>query len=98
MGELRTAGAFPDCPDIGCRGLEPVVDANIAATVELDAGLGEPDPGGVRNAPGRDQDVAALDSLLAKGGAHSDADFLSGSAVHIDGLGPGQKTNALLAE
>ena len=51
----------------GARGLQPLVDANVAARVQLDAGLLEPDPGGVRHASRRDQDVAALDVLLAGG-------------------------------
>ena len=38
---------------------------NVAARVQLDAGRFEPDPGGVGSAPGRGQDVAALDRLLA---------------------------------
>ena len=85
--ELRAAGAFPERPDIGRGRLQPLIDANVAAIIQLDAGLLEPDPGGVGNAPRRDQDVAALDLLLAGGGAHGNADFLSGSAVHIEGLG-----------
>ena len=96
--ELRAAGAFPDGPDIGRSRLQPLVDANVATTVQLNAGLLEPDPGGVRNAPRRDQDVAALDLLLAGGRAHGKADFLSGSAVHMEGLGRHQKLNAFVTE
>src|SRR5262249_49776674 len=47
----------------------------------------EPDPGGVWNASRRDQDVAALDLLLTGGRAHGNADFLAGSALHIESLG-----------
>ena len=43
------------------RCLQPIVDADITATVQLDADLAEPDPGGVGNTPGRDEDVAAFD-------------------------------------
>jgi hypothetical protein len=85
--KLRAAGAFSKGPDIGRGRLQPLIDANVATTVQLDASLLEPDPGGVRNAPRRDQDVAAFDALLAGGRAHDKADFLSGSAAHIDGLG-----------
>ena len=63
--ELRAAGAFADRPDVGRARLQPLVDADVAARVQLDAGLVEADAGGVGNAPGRDQDVAALDLLLA---------------------------------
>ena len=85
--KLRAAGTFPDGPDIGRGRLQPLIDANVATIVQLDAGLLKSDPGGVRNAPRRDQDVAALDLLLTGGCAHGEADFLSGVAVHIDGLG-----------
>src|SRR5271170_8302966 len=68
VGELRAAGAFADGPDLGRTRLQPLVDANKAAAVELDAGVLEPDPGGVWNASHRDQDVAARDASLAGGG------------------------------
>ena len=79
--ELWAAGTFADGPDLGRARLQPLIDANVATTVQLNAGLLKPDPGGVRNAPRRDQDVAALDLLLAGGRAHDKADFLSGSAA-----------------
>ena len=65
MGEHRAAGAFAQGPDVRRARLQSLVDANKAALVQLDAGLVEPDPGGVRNAPGRNEDVAALDRLFA---------------------------------
>src|SRR5260221_6289315 len=85
--ELWAAGAFPDGPDLGRTRVQPLIDANIAAIVQRDTGLLKPDPGGVRNAPRRDQDVAALDRLLARGRAHSNADFLSRPALPEQGLG-----------
>ena len=96
--ELRAAGAFPNGPDIGRRRLQPLIDANIAATVQLDAGLFEPDAGGIGNASCRGQDIAALDPLLAGGCAHGEADFLSGAAPHIEGLGRHENLNAFLTE
>ena len=40
---------------------------NVAAAVQLDAGLREPDPRCVRHAPRRDQDVAAFNGLFTEG-------------------------------
>ena len=96
--KLRAAGAFPDRPDIGRRRLQPVIDANVAVSVQLDAGLLEPDPGGIGNAPRRDQDVAALDLLLTGGRAHGEADFFAGSALHIEGLRLEEKLNAFVTQ
>jgi hypothetical protein len=62
--ELRTPRAFTDGPDMGCTGLQPLVDANEAVSVQLDAGPVEADVGGVRDASSRDQDVATLKRLL----------------------------------
>ena len=42
MRELRAAGAVPHGPHVGRRGLQPVVDANISARVQRDAGLLSP--------------------------------------------------------
>ena len=65
VGEQRAAGAFAERPDVRRARLQPLVDLDETAIVQLDAGLVEPDAGGVRNAPGRDEDVAALDRLFA---------------------------------
>ena len=51
--KLWAAGAFPYRLDIGRRRLQPLIDANVATTIELDAGLLKPDPGSVRNAARR---------------------------------------------
>ena len=66
VGELRAAGALADRPDIGRARLQPVVDRDVAPRVQLDAGHLQPDPGGVGRASRRDQDVAAVDGLLAR--------------------------------
>ena len=84
--KLRASGGFPQGPDTGRIRLQPLIDANVATIIQLNTGLLKPDPGGVRNAPRRDQDVAAFDLLLTGGCAHGDADFLSGLAVHVVGL------------
>ena len=65
MRELRTAGALADRPDSGRARLQPLVDANIAAIVQLDPGHIEADPVGIRNATRGDQDVAAFNRPLA---------------------------------
>jgi hypothetical protein len=96
--ELRAAGAFPNGPDIGRGRLQPLIDANVATTLQLDAGLLEPDPGSVRNAPRGNQDVAALDLLLTGSRAQGNADFLTGSAVHIEGLGRHQKLDSFVTQ
>ena len=96
--ELWATGAFPDGPDLGRARLQPLVNANVAMTVHLNTGLLKPDPGGVRNAPRRDQDVAALDVLLTGGRAHNKADCLSGSAVHLEGLGRHENLNTFVTE
>ena len=88
----------PMAQTLGRGRLQPLVDADVAARVQLDAGLVEADPGGVRHAPGRHQDVAALDVLLAGGRAHDKADALAGSAVHLEGLGRQQNLDAFVAE
>ena len=85
--ELWAAGAFPHRPDLGRTRLQPLVDPDIATTVQLDTGHLKPDPGAVRNAPGGDQDIAALDSLLTGGRADEKTDSPSGSALHAKELG-----------
>src|SRR5271166_696162 len=87
MRELRAAGAFADRPDIGRGRLQLLVDADVTASVQLDAGLLEPDLGVVRKAPRRDQDVGTPDRPLTGSRAHGNADLLAGAAAHVEGLG-----------
>src|ERR1700744_4929716 len=61
VSEHRAAGAFAQSPHIRRSSLQALVDANNPPVGELDAGLVEADSRGVRNASGRDEDVAALD-------------------------------------
>src|SRR5207249_11484524 len=96
--ELWATGAFPDGPDLGRARLQPLVNADVAMTVHLNTGLLQPHPGGLRNAPRRDQDVAALDVLLTGGRAHDKADCLSGSLVQLQGLGRPEHLHTVVAE
>jgi hypothetical protein len=54
---MGAAGAFPDSPDIGRGRLQPLIDADIAAGIQLDAGRLKTGPGGIGNAPRRDEKV-----------------------------------------
>ena len=65
MGELPTARALANRPDVGRARFEPVVDRDISPCVERDTGELEPDPFGIGGAPGPGQDVAAFDGLIA---------------------------------
>src|SRR5207245_8991638 len=73
-------------------------DAHVATNVQLDAGLLETDSGGVRRAPHRDEDVAALDPLLPGRRAHCERHVLSGSAGHAERLGRHETFDAFAAE
>jgi len=96
--ELRAAGAFPHGPDVGGARLQPPIDADVAARVQLDAGLGEADPGGVRRAAQCHQDVAARDVSLAGGSAHDNDDAVAGPAVHPQRLGLRDNLDAFIAK
>ena len=73
VGELPPARDVADGIDAPVGGLEPLVDDDPAAVV-CDAGLLEAETVGVRAAAGRDQEMAALDRLLAVAVAHHDLD------------------------
>src|SRR5262252_8658569 len=80
MRKLRAAGTFAERPDPGRRRLQSLVDADVAAAVQLDSHFFEADAGRVWDPPRCDQQVAALDFLLAGGSAHRHADLFTGSA------------------
>src|SRR5262249_12997571 len=63
--ELRAACAVPHRPDAGRGGLQPPLDAANSASVQFDAAFLKSDPARVRNAPRGNQNVAALELLLA---------------------------------
>jgi hypothetical protein len=77
----------PRAQTSGRARVQPLVDANVTATVQLDADFAEADPGGVRNAPRGNEDVAAPDVLLAGARADVEAHFLSGLTAHTEELG-----------
>jgi hypothetical protein len=66
--ELWTAGAFSDGPYIWRTCLQSAIDANVTAPVQFNAGLLQSNSSGIRNAASRDQDVASVNVLLARGG------------------------------
>ena len=67
VGELRTAGTVAHGPNVGGRGLQPLVDSNIAARVQLNTGLADVDSIRVGRSPGRHQNVASLPKFFPHG-------------------------------
>src|SRR4029077_7693871 len=98
MRELWTAGAFPDGPYIWHTCLQSAIDANVTAPVQFNASLLESNSAGIRNAPSRDQDVAAVNSLLTRGGAHAKRNLVSRSPTYLEQLGLDKNLNTLVAE
>src|SRR5262249_20678257 len=98
VGELWTAGAFAERPHVRRARLQPVIDADEAATVQVNAGLLESDPGGIRNTPSRDQNVAAVDCLFAGGRAHGKAHLLPASPAHLQKFSLQKNLNPFVAE
>jgi hypothetical protein len=96
--ELWTAGAFPDGPYIWRTCLQSAIDANVTAPVQFNAGLLESNSGGIRNAPNRDQDVAAVNVLLTRGGAHGKCNLVSRSPSYLEQLALDQNLNTFAAE
>src|SRR5262249_256141 len=76
----------------------PAIDANIAAPVQLNAGLLKSNPSGVRNTPHRDQDVAAIDILFSGDGAHHNRNLVSGSPTNAKQFGLDKNLNTLVAQ
>jgi hypothetical protein len=96
--ELWTAGAFPDGPYIWRTCLQSAIDANVTAPVQFNAGLLESNSGGIRNAPNRDQDVAAVNVLLTRGGAHGKRNLVSRSPTYLEQLALDKNLNTFAAE
>ena len=96
--ELWAAGTFANGPDLRRARLKPLIDANVATTVQLNTGFFKSNRCGVRNAPGRNQDVASLDLSLAGPRAHDKSHFVSGSAMHMQSLGRHQNLNTFAPE
>ena len=95
MRELRTSGALTDRPNCRRCCLQPLVDANVAAAVEIDPCHIEADPVSVRNASRGDKDVAAFDGLLAGSRPHRHCDLFAGTATHLEDLGPRDEAECL---
>src|ERR1700756_4468579 len=98
MGELWAAGAFPQRPHVRRTRLQSAIDANVTASVQFNAGVLKSNSGSVRNAPSRDQDVAAIDALLTGRGARSKRDLVSRSPNYFKELGLDKNLNGLVAE
>src|SRR5262245_66432809 len=98
MRELRAAGTFTKRPDVRRSCLQALVDANVAAAVQLDADLVEADAGGVRDASCSDQQVAALNLPLAGGRAHGHAHLFARSALPVEGLRLDEEGDAFIGE
>src|SRR5262249_5214038 len=95
VGELRAAGTLADCPDAWRARLEPIVDADVAARLQLDAGQFEPDAVGVGSAPDRDQDIADSDGRLLTRRPHPQVNVLSTSSLNVDDVSREQERDAL---
>jgi hypothetical protein len=96
--ELWAAGAFAQRPHIWRTHLQSAIDANVTASVQFNAGLPKSNSSGVRNAPDRDQDVAAIDALLTGRGAHSKRYLASRPPKYLKELGLDKNFNGLVAE
>src|SRR5262245_17521649 len=98
MGKLRASGTFAERPHAGRGCLQPLVDANIAALIQGDTCLFEPDSGRVRNAPHRDENIAALDVALARSAVQREAQSLSRPAAHFGNVDIKKKFDSLADE
>jgi hypothetical protein len=76
------------CPEAR---LQPIVDANIAAGVGLDAGRFEPDPGSVGDAPRGDEQIAGLEPSIARGSPQCQHDLITRAALNGESLRPQQE-------
>src|SRR5215470_8141385 len=85
--ELWATSAFSNGPDFGRTRFQPPIHPNVTATVQPNPGLLKSDPGGIRNAPSRDEDVAAIDVLLTSSRAHDEANPLSRLPTYLEELG-----------
>src|SRR5881409_919949 len=77
MRELWAPGAVAERPHLGCARLQAIVDGDVAVRVQFDAGLVQADRRGVRCAPRRNEDIAALDGPVTLSRADGDADAFS---------------------
>src|SRR5262249_51192315 len=95
---LRTASAFSHCPYLWGTRFEPAVDANVTATIQLNARLLKSNSGSIRNTPNRDQDVAAIDMLLSREGAQHNGNLVSRSTTYPKQFGLDKNLNTFAAQ
>jgi hypothetical protein len=86
--ELRAVGTFAKRPDLRRSLLQLLVDANVSATIQLDAHFFKANAVGVWEAPRSDEQVAAFDLPLAGGSTHAHPYFFAGWALHVEGPPP----------
>src|SRR5271165_857734 len=83
MREMRTAGAVAHRPDTWRGCLQPLVDPDIAAAVEFDAGSIEPQSFCVGYPPGGDENIGTFYGPLTLRIAHTQLDLLTRCALHF---------------
>lgn len=98
MSELWATGALSHRPYFRPGCFQPLIDANVTATVEFDASLLEANSAGIRNTPDSDQDVAAIDTLLACESTHHGGNLIAGSPAHAEQFGLDDNLKSLTRE
>ena len=98
VGEGRAAGTLARGPHVGRGGLQSLVDANVAARVELDPGLFQPNAIGVGSAAGGHEDVGAGDRFLRAAGADANVDGLARTAADFEHLGLQEDIDPFIAQ
>ncbi len=98
VGELGAARALADGPDAGRVRFEALVHPYEATRVERDPGQLQPDPGGVGDPAGGDEQVAPRDRFLAASGLHREGHRVAGQSCHLDRLGAGQDLHPLVGQ
>src|SRR5262249_29262462 len=98
VGELWTAGAFPDGPYVWRTCLQSAIDAYVSAPVQFNAGHLQANSGGIRNAASRDQDVASINALLTCGGRRLKRNRVSRLPVNLEHLGLDKDLNTFVGK
>src|SRR5262249_12828167 len=96
--EMRAPGTLADRPNIRRGRLQPLVDADIAASVRLDPGRVDTDPGRVGNPPRGDEKIARVYLPVAARRVQCDDDLVARAALHGARLRIQQKFNAFRAQ
>ena len=98
VGKLRAACHLADRPHAGRGRLQALVDLDVAAVGDLDAGHLQPQALGMRRAACGDQHMTALQGLLRAMVLEGDADRLSRCSRHTRDLRLQQQVDALVFE